>query len=211
MMNHIWSLFARSGSLSVAWMENTWLKGRRFWQVPIPQNCSWSWKKLFQLRDAAKKFLSFKVGDGSKIFLWYDIWHLKGSLMEKYGFRTVYDAGCSIGPKLYSIIRNGEWFWPSARSESLVEIQSRLPEVDIGDRDIPIWKSSKGVYSCAETWEQLRIKLPVIEWYNMVWYPLAIPRQPFILWLVCRDALRTKDRMCCWGFDGPMDCLFCHT
>jgi hypothetical protein len=54
--------------------------------------------------------------------------------MEKYGFRIVYDASCSIGPKLPSIIRNGEWFWPNARSESLVEIQSRLPEVDIGDR-----------------------------------------------------------------------------
>jgi hypothetical protein len=69
MLLHIWSLFARSGSLWVAWVENNLLKGMSFWQVPIPQNCSWSWKKLLNLRILAKQFLSFKVGNGTRIFL----------------------------------------------------------------------------------------------------------------------------------------------
>jgi hypothetical protein len=156
MMIHIWNLFARAGSLWVAWVEEMWLKGRSFWQIPIPHTCSWSWKKILKLRGDAKDFLSFKVGDGKKIFLWFDSWHPAGYLFDRYGYRTVYDAGRDIGPKLSSIIRNGEWYWPSARSDNLVEIQSRLPEVVIGGDDLPVWKGSKGVYSCAETWDQLR-------------------------------------------------------
>jgi len=85
-----------------------------------------------KLRGEAKDFLSFRVGDGRKIFLWFDSWHPAGYLFDQYGYRTVYDAGSAIGPKLSSIIRNGEWYWPSARSNNLVEIQSRLPEVAIG-------------------------------------------------------------------------------
>jgi hypothetical protein len=54
MMRHIWSLFVRSGSLWVAWVHAILLKGRSFWQVRIPQICSWSWRKLLKLRDDAR-------------------------------------------------------------------------------------------------------------------------------------------------------------
>jgi len=110
--------------------------------------------------------------------------------------RTIYDAGHSIGPKLSSIIRNGEWLWKSARSDSLVEIQSRLPEIPIANADIPVRKFSKGTFLCFETWNLLRLKFPVVEWLRVVWFPLAIPRRSFILWLAVRDALTTKDKLC---------------
>jgi hypothetical protein len=210
MMIHIWNLFARVGSLWVAWVEEVWLKGRSFWQIPIPHTCSWSWKKTLKLRGVAKDFLSFKVGDGSKIFLWFDSWHPAGYLLDRYSYRTVYDAGRDIGPKLSSIIRNDEWYWPSARSDNLVEIQSRLPEVVIGGDDFPIWKGSKGVYFCAETWDQLRVKLHVVEWHKVVWFSQAIPRHAFILWLALRDALVTKENMCFLGFSSPSVCMFCY-
>jgi hypothetical protein len=68
-LNHIWNLFAKAGSLWVAWVNINWLKGRSVWQIPIPKACSWSLKKILKLRDIAKKFIWFKVGNGSKIFL----------------------------------------------------------------------------------------------------------------------------------------------
>jgi hypothetical protein len=71
------------------------------------------------------------------------------TVYDRYGYRTVYDAGRDIVPKLSSIIRNGEWYWPSARSDNLVKIQSKLLEVAIGGEDLPVWKGSKRVYSCA--------------------------------------------------------------
>jgi hypothetical protein len=209
MLHHIWTLFARSGSLWVAWVEKNLLKGDSFWQVSIPQSGSWSWKKLLKLINVAKQFLSFKVGDGNKIFLWYDTWHPEGCLFDKFEYRVIYDAGRNIGPRVSSIIRDGEWFWPSARSDHLVLIQSRLHEIPIGGVDLPIWKSSSGKYSSAQTWELLRNKLPEVSWHQFVWFSWAIPKHAFFLWLVFRNALVTKERMCYWGYSGSTLCLFC--
>jgi hypothetical protein len=67
MLRHIWSLFAKSGSIWVAWVKTNLLKKKSFWSVSIPQNCSWSWKKILKLRDIAKRFLRFEVGNGDNI------------------------------------------------------------------------------------------------------------------------------------------------
>jgi hypothetical protein len=66
----------------VAWIEENRLKGKSFWQVSIPNDCSWCWKKLLKLRNIAKQFLSFKVGSGSQIFFWHDKWHPTGYLLD---------------------------------------------------------------------------------------------------------------------------------
>jgi hypothetical protein len=57
MMRHICSLFAKAGSLWVAWVKKNLLKGKSFWQVSIPHICTWSRRKLLKLRDEAKHFL----------------------------------------------------------------------------------------------------------------------------------------------------------
>jgi hypothetical protein len=43
-----------------------------------------------------------------------------------------------------------------------------------------------------------------------VWHTVAIPRHSFLLWLVFKDALITKERMCRWGYLGDCLCLFCR-
>jgi len=48
----------------------------------ISQDCSWSWRKLLKLRDIAKLFRKFKVGDGTSIHMWVDNWHPDGVLLE---------------------------------------------------------------------------------------------------------------------------------
>jgi hypothetical protein len=94
---------------------------------------------------------------------------------------VVYDAGSNLDAKVSSIIRDGEWFCNGARSNKLVAIQSRLHEVSIGVTDMAIWKSKKGFYSCSETWEFLREKMPTVSWWKSVWFSKAIPRHSFIL------------------------------
>jgi hypothetical protein len=67
----------------------------------------------------------------------------------------------------------------------VVEIQSKLPELELGEVDKPIWTcSKKGRYVCSDTWEALRVKFPIVSWWKMVWFSLAIPRHVFMLWLV---------------------------
>jgi hypothetical protein len=115
---------------------------------------------------------------------------------------------------LLSLEMESGTYWPAARSDQLVQIQSRLPESPIGESDQPIWNSKKGLYSCAETWEFFRKKKPLATWFKVVWFPLAIPshaRHAFILWLVFRGALVTKEKMCGWGFRGDTLFRLCYS
>jgi hypothetical protein len=152
MLRHVWNLFARSGSIWVAWIKENILKNKSFWDIGVSQNSSWCWRKLLKLRVLAKHFLKFDVGDGENIHLWLDHWHLCGILFDSYGFRVVYDAQSRLKAKVSSVIKNKVWYWKAARSNALVDIQSRLPEIKISACDIPIWSiSKKGSYVCSDT------------------------------------------------------------
>jgi hypothetical protein len=187
------------------------LKRKSFWSVRIPQNCLWNWKKILKLRDIAKRFLRFEVGNGEHIHLWLDWWHLAGILLEQFGYRAIYDAQSSLEAKLAYVIQNGIWAWRPARSEALADIQARSFEVGLGSCDKPIWDASrKKVYVCLETWEVLREKKQEVLWSKLVWFPLAIPKWAFILWLAMKDRLITGERMLKWGYQGNVQCWFCH-
>jgi hypothetical protein len=211
MLRHVWNLFVKSGSLWVAWIEAYVLKGRSFWVAKVPQSCSWTWRKLLNLREVARDFIHFSVGEGNKIFLWLDLWHPDGILLAKYGFRPIYDAGSQINAKLSSVIRDHHWNWPPARSDVLVSIQSQLSLVPLGDSDQAWWSISKsGKYTCNETWDHIRNKRDIVSWWRLIWFPLAIPKQAFLLWLAVKNRLVTGERMASWGFQGDVLCVFCR-
>jgi hypothetical protein len=51
-----------------------------------------------------------------------DNWHPLGTLVERFGFRIVYDSHSKLEAKLNSILKDGAWCWRSARSHALVAI-----------------------------------------------------------------------------------------
>ena len=145
--------------------------------------------------------------DGENIHLWLDSWHLDGIILEKYGYRAVYDAQSCVEAKLPTVICNGDWFWKPERSDAFVEIQSKLVEVRFGVGDHPIWIVSKtGGFVSSDTWWALRDKKDQIEWWKLVWFPFAIPKHAFILWLAIKDKLVTGVRLMQWGYQGVVNC-----
>jgi hypothetical protein len=44
----------------------------------------------------------------------------------------------------------------------------------------------------------------------MVWFPYAIPKQAFLLWLAVQNRLTTGDRLGAWGYTGDTQCMFCR-
>jgi hypothetical protein len=118
-------------------------------------------RKLLNIRDIAKQFLRLEVGNGENLHLWLDFWHPDGILINKYGYRVVYDAHSRMEAKLSSVIHNGDWFWRHTRSK----IQARLPKVNLGFVDIPIWTAPrKGVFVSSDTWEVFREKKEPVSW-----------------------------------------------
>lgn len=49
-LKHIWNIFAKYGSLWVAWVEKNLIKGKCFWLLKISQDASSSWRKILKLR-----------------------------------------------------------------------------------------------------------------------------------------------------------------
>jgi hypothetical protein len=135
---------------------------------------------------------------------------VKIHLLENFGHCIVYDSGFPLHSKLEVVIKNGEWFWPLARSDALVEVQSKLHEIELGAADLAVWNAKNGQYNRADTGEKLREVRLVVRWWKLVWFPTSIPRHSFLLWLVFRDALVTKQRMCGWDYTRYSSYLFCY-
>jgi len=163
------------------------------------------------LRRHAKNFLKHEVGDGKAIHLWMDNWHPSGALVEKYGFRIVYDSQSRLDAKLDSVLKNGMWCWKPACSETLVEIQSRLLEVQHGDVERPIWTISRsGFYDSADNLNFFRQRKNEVAWWSLIWFTQAILKQAFLLWLAVYNRLTTADRLLSWDFSGDTSCVFCR-
>jgi len=129
------------------------------WRIGIPQGSTWSQRKILKLRESARNFIKFEVGDGKDIHLWMDRWHPVGILNENYGFRVIYNAQSNLDAGLSTVLINGNRVWKPTRSEDLAEIQGRLLEISIGACDKLIWIiSKKKKYSSSDTWEAIRMK-----------------------------------------------------
>jgi hypothetical protein len=164
-----------------------------------------------KLRCDAAYFLSFSVGTGRDIHLWFDAWHSNGVLYEKYGHRVIYNAHSKLNACLDSVIKDGQWNWRHAPYDQIVNIQSKPSLVPFGDKDILRWFASiNGLYSCSHTWDAIRVKHLTMDWWSLVWFHFSILKQALITRLAMRDALLTSRKLLCWGLQGDVKCIFCR-
>ena len=50
--------------------------------------------------------------------------------------------------------------------------------------------------------------MPVVNWHYTIWFPQAIRRHAFIVWMVIQDRLVTQDKLLKWGLINSMSCVF---
>ena len=189
------------------------LKHRSFWDVKAPSQCSWYWKKLLHLRDIVRPLLKHKIGTGCDTFLWFDNWHPLGPLLDRFGYRVIYDAALPLTSKVKDVIAGGEWRWPRTNTIELMEIREHIHELPLptDQPDKTIWiPSPNGQFSTAHTWDHLIAPSPKVPWHRLIWFPGNTPRHSFISWLAILQRLSTHDRI--YSFTpGPLACVFCHS
>ena len=64
-------------------------------------------------------------------------------------------------------------------------------------------------FSVNSAWNALRVHHPIVQWHNIVWHKDSVPRCSFVLRLVCRDRIRTKDKLLQWGCVNEAGCILC--
>ena len=96
-LKHIGSLLDPLNiSLWKTWVHTYMLKNKSFWQLKIPGQCSWYWRKLLKLRPIAKPLILHRIGNGDHTFLWYVNWLPVGPLMDVYPERSAFDAALPL-------------------------------------------------------------------------------------------------------------------
>jgi hypothetical protein len=160
------------------------------------------WRKLLKLRAKARCLLFHEVGDGSNIF--FDM--IDGILMGTciiYMDIALYmmQPALSFNAKVSCVLHNGEWLWRPTRSEDLVDIQTKLSQVQIKDCDKAIWNfkivlenSHVQIIGCI-----LELSKREVQWWKLLWFPNTILKHGFIGWLAIQNRLATKGRLLQWG------------
>ncbi|KAH7845388.1 hypothetical protein Vadar_001417 [Vaccinium darrowii] len=132
---HIWFLIAGGEqSMWCQWVKSYLLKGRSFWEVKIPSNPSWIWRKILNLRPLVQHHIKTIIGNGDRTSLWFDDWHPLGPLAERFGPRIIYDSGLPRDAKVSAIIKNSKWAFPITQTIELNEVRSSmssLPEPNL--------------------------------------------------------------------------------
>ncbi|XP_058211806.1 uncharacterized protein LOC131323991 [Rhododendron vialii] len=100
MLRHLWALCVKSDTLWLKWIHTYIIKDQSLWRVKIPNEASWTIRKIFNLRDLAQPWIKYVIGDGSSTFLWIDNWHALGPLYQKFGDVIAVDRGRSLLTKV---------------------------------------------------------------------------------------------------------------
>ena len=212
-MKHIWNLFYRKDSLWVAWVRRLYLRRGSLWCAKTPSICSWSWRKILQLKDKIRPFIKHRVYNGKGTFLWHDFWNPIGPLLPHYGDRIVYDSAIENNALVAEVIREGRWNWPIAYSADLIDIKSSCVNyhIDVSRADTVSWTlAHSGVFTVYSAWNHFRSKMSVVCWHYTIWFPQAIRRHAFIVWLTIQDRLVTQDKLLKWGLTNSNSCVFCR-
>jgi len=117
LLKHIWNLCNDSdGSIWSTWIRSNLLRGRNFWTIKMPENCSWAWGKILKLRSLAWPKMKYIIGDDMTTSLWFDNWHPHSPLADSYGERFIYDSGMEKNAKVNVLIHNLEWKIPTTQA-----------------------------------------------------------------------------------------------
>ena len=90
----IWNICHQdSSSLWVDWVKDHLIRDHSFWEIPIPRCCSWTWRKILQLREEVRPLIHYSIGNGLHTSLWFDPWLPFGPIVPTFGERIIYDSG----------------------------------------------------------------------------------------------------------------------
>ncbi|XP_074292460.1 uncharacterized protein LOC141619333 [Silene latifolia] len=70
--------------------------------------------------------------------------------------------------------------------------------------------ASTGGYSISAGYHWLQALHPLVPWYHDVWDTWVLPKKAFIGWLIHRNALNTRSKLCKLGLSSTANCVICE-
>ncbi|XP_050222523.1 uncharacterized protein LOC126672611 [Mercurialis annua] len=137
------------------------------------------------------------------------------SLLEKFPRVKMKDANIPKHSSLADIWRNNRWILPDPIDNDTEEAWNNIKNnvrLHSNVEDAMEWKVvCNNKFSIAQTWNEFREHHGYVSWHKLIWGKDSIPRFNFILWLVMKRKLKTKDRLYNWGVVADNNCIFCSS
>ncbi|OVA06141.1 Ribonuclease H domain [Macleaya cordata] len=212
-LRHIWEIISDKDTLWVSWVKKNLIKHKDFWSMNTPNEASWSWRKILEMRPLARKLSLHLVGNGYNIKFWTDHWHPLGVLEDRFPVCLQYDSILHKNASVDSCISSGAWRIPIHLVNNIPEIAYRVHEVEIDSSsdDHIVWMpSADGSFNLKDTYEYIQPVKSEVAWTSLVKYQLSIPRHSFITWVALHRGLKTKYKLFLWGVEIDPTCPLCQ-
>jgi hypothetical protein len=148
MLKHVWNLCSdRENSIWSSWVWTYLIKRRSFWELKCPGDCSWTWRKILNLRELARGKIKYQVGDGRTSrdrIVWAESPNGKFSIKSAWNsvrhretvvgwkrkllticsplahLRLVFGHSCAIGVRSHVHIGDGRQMWNGYLETSVI-------------------------------------------------------------------------------------------
>ncbi|XP_056852587.1 uncharacterized protein LOC130501776 [Raphanus sativus] len=216
-LKFIWILLSKASSLWGDWHWSTHLNTHSFWTVTASDSDSWTWKKILDLRPLALQFIRTRLGNGEDTSFWHDVWTPFGQLISHIGPSGPRALRLRNEARVTDAIRGSSWSLPHPRSQREVELHIYLTTISLplsehinDEYEWVTGDSSSIVFRSSATWEMLRPRGELKDWFDVVWFKGAIPKLSFTMWVANYDRLPTRSRLAAWGLPVSPLCPFCN-
>lgn len=173
---HLWKICKYKDALWPKWIHLNYIKGGSIWEMEIPQDSSWSLRKILQTRELFKNFIAVEVGDGRETLLFYDQWMRNCRLAD---IEVLKDHISSWGRflKVRDWWESG-WKIPSSFHRRFGSIADQIEQHRLcDDADRVKWLlSPSGNFTIASAYEQIRRRKQKVQWHRLVWHGNSTPR-----------------------------------
>ncbi|XP_071708018.1 uncharacterized mitochondrial protein AtMg00310-like [Rutidosis leptorrhynchoides] len=176
--SQFWRLLSHKQSLWVKWVHTYRLANPNFWDVVMPNDASWSWRKMLNIRDIIHIHVVHKIGNGTTTNAWFDRWHPHGTIVEIVSRRNIVREGYNLNEKVCDVMHGSDLTWPSTWYTEFNAIQDVAPPILTDQSDIVQWRDCSGNwidFSVNVVWDTIRPYAPTIPWCSVIWYSQCIP------------------------------------
>nr|GEV42450.1 hypothetical protein [Tanacetum cinerariifolium] len=173
-----------------------------------------SGKKLLDLRNRIKNHVYYSIGDGNKVYMWFDKWDPNRPVCDLILRRIWYGERYSDKETVAYMLDNGVWVWPAHYIAMFPKLRKIVVlNLSNGTNDKVYWldnQNDKKEFSTKQVWIDLRDNVEKVNWHHVVWYSQFQPRHAFLLWLAIKERLATQDRLANWNCQINDECPLCQ-
>ncbi|KAJ9557288.1 hypothetical protein OSB04_011902 [Centaurea solstitialis] len=152
----------------------------------IKRTTRWSWvlAKLMSIRSDIRHFITIRIGDGDSTNAWEDNWLSCGPLASFVPYRLIHSVGFTVDATVKQLVDTFHDGWPEGNEH--------------------------GRFTVRNAYDLFEGILPIVPWWESVWFKGHIPKHSFCLWTACLNRLPTLDRLAAWKEEPPdLSCRLC--